>query len=342
MHSPSRLVLAGLLTVAAALPAFAQDATEADSDALADLKAENQKLRTENEQLKARVQHLEEQLTKLTLALTRAKTAPDAGDQPTTRPTERVDPDNPQAIIKTSMGTIRVELYEDAAPKTVANFLHLAEGTKEFTDTETGKKVTRPFYDGLTFHRVIDGFMIQGGCPKGDGTGSPGYTFADEINADALGLDKMPALNERGQPHPWLGIRSVQQLSQTIHMPLIRSMGITSQEQLQARQAEVTKRLMALTLKDAYANLGYKYDDSLPTSKHPLRGRLAMANSGPNTNGSQFFVLVGDAPWLTGRHTVFGRVIEGMDVADKISKVATGEKNKPTTPVKIVSIRKAP
>ena len=111
---------------------------------------------------------------------------------------------NPVAVITFKAGElegeIHVELWPEAAPKTVANFLSLAEGTKEFKDPKTGEMVKRPFYDGLSFHRVIKDFMIQGGCPLGNGMGSPGYQFEDEINAVGLGLDKLKALTG-GQPH---------------------------------------------------------------------------------------------------------------------------------------------
>jgi cyclophilin family peptidyl-prolyl cis-trans isomerase len=143
-----------------------------------------------------------------------------------------------RATFHTSEGQIELELAPEEAPKTVENFTRLAgEG----------------FYDGLTFHRVIPDFMIQGGDPKGDGTGGPGYTFDDESN------------------------------------------------QLRVE-----------------------------------RGAVAMANSGPNTNGSQFFIVTADAcPWLDGKHTVFGRVTEGQDVVDRISKVDRDDRDRPRTPVKM-------
>ncbi len=161
------------------------------------------------------------------------------------------------AVIETSMGTITCELYSDQAPETVANFIGLARGTKEWTDPRTKEKVTRPFYDGLTFHRVIPGFMIQGGCPLGNGTGDPGYKFKDEID---------------------------------------------------------------------------------PELKFDQVGRLAMANSGPNTNGSQFFITVAPTPHLDGRHTIFGQVVEGQDIADKIANVPRGSQDKPLEPVTINTI----
>src|ERR1700733_12866795 len=151
------------------------------------------------------------------------------------------------AIFETSQGNIVVRLLEKEAPNTVANFVGLAEGTKEFTNERTGKKEKRPFYDGLVFHRVIPDFMIQGGCPEGSGRGGPGYTFEDEFN------------DNKG-----------------------------------------------------------------------VRGALAMANAGPNTNGSQFFIVTaGAAPWLDGKHTVFGTVVDGMDVVDSIEGTATDGSDKP-------------
>jgi peptidyl-prolyl cis-trans isomerase A (cyclophilin A) len=155
------------------------------------------------------------------------------------------------AKFETNHGNFKVRLFSDKAPKTVDNFAGLAEGTKEWTDPKTGKKLKKPFYDGLTFHRVIDNFMIQGGDPVGNGTGGPGYRFEDEFNKE----------------------------------------------------------------------LRHK------------KGVLSMANAGPNTNGSQFFITVADTPWLDGRHTVFGEIVEGMDVIDKIAKVKKDSGDKPLEPV---------
>lgn len=152
-------------------------------------------------------------------------------------------------IIQTDKGNIKLELYATAAPKTVANFIGL---------------INKGFYNGLTFHRVVPGFVIQGGDPKGDGTGGPGYSFADEINPWSLGL---------------------------------------STDVIASYEAQ-----------------GYQYDKNLQSYKMDV-GALAMANSGPNTNGSQFFIVTETAqPHLDGKHTVFGRVIEGMDVVRKIQQ----------------------
>src|SRR3954449_11162471 len=162
------------------------------------------------------------------------------------------------ATFNTSEGTIVCRLFEKEAPKTVQNFIDLAEGKREWKHPSTGKKSSDRLYDGTIFHRVIPNFMVQGGDPAGTGFGGPGYQFEDET---------------KGSPH--------------------------------------------------------KFDKS---------GKLAMANAGPGTNGSQFFITVAPTPWLTGNHTIFGEVIEGQDVADKISKVKKGAQDRPVTPVVINSI----
>ncbi|HEY8456213.1 MAG TPA: peptidylprolyl isomerase [Actinopolymorphaceae bacterium] len=167
------------------------------------------------------------------------------------------------ATLRTSLGDIKVNLFPDHAPETVANFTGLAQGTREWTDPSTGEKTTRRFYDGLTFHRVIEGFMIQGGCPLGTGRGGPGYRFADEIHPD-LRFDR-----------PYL---------------------------------------------------------------------MAMANAGPNTNGSQFFITVAPQPHLNARHTIFGEVTDpaSQAVVDQISKVKTGPMDRPLTSVVIESVEIEP
>jgi peptidyl-prolyl cis-trans isomerase A (cyclophilin A) len=162
------------------------------------------------------------------------------------------------AILETSQGSIVCRLFEKEAPKTVANFIGLAEGTKAFSNPNTGASEKRAFFDGLTFHRVIPDFMIQGGCPLGTGTGGPGYRFADEFH---------------------------------------------------------------------------------PSLRHDRAGKLSMANAGPGTNGSQFFVTVAPTPWLDNRHTIFGEVVEGQDVADKISKVPRDSNDRPRTPVVLQHVR---
>lgn len=248
------------------------------------------------------------------------------------------DAPNPACVIRTSAGDIHVELLPRAAPKTVANFVGLAEGTKEFTDPATGKMVKRPFYDNLIFHRVIKNFMLQGGCPSGDGAGGPGYRFADEINATALGLHKMKVMQPGGKTHPCLGVRSQRDFNRLVMTPLYHKMGIRSQEDLSTKLPEVKRKMAELTLKECYENAGYRYDETLE-SYAPKRGMLAMANSGPNTNGSQFFINLIDTPWLTGKHTVFGKVIRGMDVVDTIGQAQVDARMKPSKDVRILSIR---
>lgn len=166
------------------------------------------------------------------------------------------------ATLHTNHGDIVINLFENHAPKTVQNFVGLATGTQEYADPETGEKKTGNFYDGLTFHRVIPGFMIQGGCPLGTGTGGPGYKFADEFHPDL----------DFGKPY-----------------------------------------------------------------------LLAMANAGPGTNGSQFFVTVEPQPHLTNRHTIFGEVADDSSraVVDAIAAVKTGRADRPNDPVVIESVEVA-
>jgi peptidyl-prolyl cis-trans isomerase A (cyclophilin A) len=162
------------------------------------------------------------------------------------------------AHFTTSEGSFTVRLFEDEAPATVANFVGLAEGTKEWTDPKSGQKVKRPYYNGLVFHRVIEGFMIQGGDPLGTGTGGPGYKFADEFS---------------------------------------------------------------------------------PKARHGKAGILSMANSGPNTNGGQFFITLAATPWLDNKHSVFGEVVDGLDVIKKIGSTPTSKPgDRPVKPITVQSV----
>jgi peptidyl-prolyl cis-trans isomerase A (cyclophilin A) len=156
------------------------------------------------------------------------------------------------AKFDTTEGPFTIRLYDKEAPNTVANFVGLAEGTKEWRDPATGQKKKAPYYDGIIFHRVIEGFMIQGGDPLGQGTGGPGFTFADEFH---------------------------------------------------------------------------------PQRRHDRAGILSMANAGPNTNGSQFFITLGPTPHLDNRHSVFGEVVSGLDVVKHIGSVPTGQQDRPIKPV---------
>lgn len=248
---------------------------------------------------------------------------------------------NPIVTMETNHGNVTIELLEKSAPETVKNFIGLAQGTKEFTDT-AGNKVKKPFYDGLIFHRVIDDFMIQGGCPLGTGSGKPGYKFKDEINADSLGLQKLKAYDETTGFHEYLRVYPPQRIQQTIAQPILKKLEIDTQEKLIAKQKEVEAQLKittaTITVKELYKMMGYQYDEKL-TSYPMKKGFLAMANSGPNSNGSQFYINLKDNHYLDGKHTVFGKVIAGMEVVEKIAKVEKGARDKPLEPVKIISIR---
>ncbi len=196
------------------------------------------------------------------------------GDEPAPKGKTEIDAKaNPRVTISTARGNIMVELFEDQAPNTTANFITLAE---------------KGFYDKKTFHRVIADFMVQGGCPQGTGMGGPGYKIADEIDADALGLDKL-----RCDRAPYFSSLQREGLS---------------------------RRYYKKPVKRWYQKKGYKYKKGLSGHKM-VRGVLAMANSGPNTNGSQFFIVTGKAcEWLDGKHTVFGKVVSGMQVVNAIQK----------------------
>ncbi|MBT3312164.1 MAG: peptidylprolyl isomerase [Desulfobacterales bacterium] len=246
---------------------------------------------------------------------------------------------NPVCRIKTSMGDITVELFIKDAPKTVENFISLAEGKKKFTDHKTNLEIKKHYYDNLIFHRVIKNFMIQGGCPKGDGSGDPGYKFEDEINASSLGLDKMPVLDPEKGPHPYLGIQSKEHFFSVVIRPIINKLGIKDEKEFKSRLDEIQKIITSITLKESYEYRGYVYNDKIK-SHHLDRGVLAMANAGPNTNGSQFFINLVNTKWLEGKHTVFGKVIKGMEIVDKIGDVPVlPERHKPEKNVKIISIR---
>jgi peptidyl-prolyl cis-trans isomerase A (cyclophilin A) len=161
------------------------------------------------------------------------------------------------ATLHTTAGDVQVRLLPDHAPKTVRNFVELAEGAREWTDPRTGQSSSAPLYDGTVLHRVISGFMIQGGDPLGTGTGGPGYKFADEF-------------------HPELGF---------------------------------TKPYL-----------------------------LAMANAGPGTNGSQFFITVAPTEWLTGKHTIFGEDTEGVEIIDQIAATPTDARDRPVQDIVVQSV----
>jgi peptidyl-prolyl cis-trans isomerase A (cyclophilin A) len=161
------------------------------------------------------------------------------------------------AHFETTEGRFTARLFADKAPKTVENFVGLAEGTREWTDPRSGATQKKPLYNGVVFHRVIDGFMIQGGDPLGTGTGGPGFRFGDEFH---------------------------------------------------------------------------------PSLRHDRAGILSMANAGPNTNGSQFFITLVPTPHLNDRHSVFGEIVQGLDVVQRIGRVKTDSRDRPVTPVVINAV----
>ncbi|MDZ4726654.1 MAG: peptidylprolyl isomerase [Leptospira sp.] len=231
-------------------------------------------------------------------------------------------PDKPAiyAIINSTAGDLVIELYADAAPKTVQNFIDLAQGEKEFQTDKGPEK--RPFYDGLKFHRVIKDFMAQGGCPRGDGTGGPGYKFDDEINGKSLGLDGIK-------------VKDAPQYQTQLQRIVFSEFNIQSKQDLEAKGQEVEAAYMEaleLPVLEVLHRVGYRFNEVI-TSKTPVRGSLAMANAGPNTNGSQFFINQIDNMHLTGIHTVFGQLITGFEVLDRII-----EKGNLQTTIKHISI----
>lgn len=230
------------------------------------------------------------------------------------------------ALIQTNKGNLVLELHDKEAPKTVQNFIDLAQGEKEFF-TEKGKE-KKPFYDGLTFHRVINDFMAQGGCPRGDGTGGPGYKFEDEINAKSLGLDKMK-------------IQEAQFYISQFQRMVIEELNIQTKEDFDKRKTELEEAFQKagnLSVMEVLHRIGYRYNESVQSHKAG-KGALAMANSGPNTNGSQFFINQVETPHLNGLHTVFGQLVGGEGVLDSI--IAGGNSNTIIQKVLILDKREA-
>ena len=238
---------------------------------------------------------------------------------------------NPLVLIRTSRGDIYLELFPEAAPRNVANFIALAQAQVPMFDVITGTTVTPNYYDGLSFHRVLPYTLIQSGAPRQPGAPVPEYQIDDEINATQLGLDQINVLDETGSANALLNLQDNEHFQQEILAPLYRQMRITSPEILETRQGAVLSALRELTLQRAYENQGYRYNDRLP-SRQPLRGSLAMAGSGPNTNQAEFFITTIDTPWLAGKSTIIGQVVEGMDIVDRInqSAVMRGSSTTPT------------
>ena len=227
--------------------------------------------------------------------------------------------------IETNYGNIELELFADIAPKTVSNFIGLAEGSKEWFDNKSNSKVKKPFYNGLIFHRVIKDFMIQGGCPEGTGTGGPGYSFEDEcyeegepiigkISDDNIGLDLFNQIIA-----PYLG--SNPNPDKEVVEIANKCVELQSVEPLKAKPIEYYLEKTG----NHYFNRKGKLKASVDF------GTICMANSGPNTNGSQFFIVTkkDGCDWLNGNHTVFGKVIKGMEVVQKIENLPKNQNDKP-------------
>jgi cyclophilin family peptidyl-prolyl cis-trans isomerase len=245
--------------------------------------------------------------------------------------------DNPLVLLQTNRGDMVLELFPGEAPATVAHFLGLADGSKAFIDQSTGLQVMRPFYEGLGFHRIVSGFIIQGGSPDGSPTGNPGIVIADEINALSLGLDRMMVLDAEGSPNPILGIRSEDDFRNRVLAPLYGDMKIADAETLRARSGQVRERLKALTVKELYEMEGYRYNQRV-RSRPPVAGSLGMANHGPGTTGSQFFITLSDTDWLTGRYNFFGRIRAGDNVLETIARTRVDDNNRPVEEITIFSV----
>ena len=233
------------------------------------------------------------------------------------------DSQNPLLLLSTSQGEIYVELFPAEAPNNVANFMALAAGEIEFISTESGVETSSwpHYFNGMRFHRVVPGFAIQAGSPFFHLLGAPAETFADEINADFLGLDREFALNPDGSFNSLLNISDQDDFKNKILLPLYRKMGIEDEKDLITRQYDILAQLQELTVKAAYQNQGYSYRSNRP-GRGISRGIMALANTGPDSNGPEFFISLAQADSLNGRYTVIGKVVEGLDVVDTIGKTA--------------------
>jgi cyclophilin family peptidyl-prolyl cis-trans isomerase len=231
------------------------------------------------------------------------------------------NPDNPLIQLDTARGDIFVELLPDEAPNNVRRILGLVRGELEIEDPVNGFSFQPRYYDGMRFHRVIPGFVIQTGAAVNHPLGDPGEPLADEINADSLGLDQQPVMHEDGSFNDLLGVANRQVFEEQVLAPLYADLAITSPQVLENRQYQVLDRLQSLTVKALYQLQGYRYQNSYQT--RPIqRGIVALANRGPNSNSGEFFIALDDEPTLTGKYTVIGQVVEGMAVADAIGNSA--------------------
>ncbi len=231
------------------------------------------------------------------------------------------DPNNPLLLITSSRGAIYLELFPNEAPDNVQRFIALASGEIEFFDTLTNRSYSPRYYDGMRFHRVVPGFLIQSGSPNYHPLGMPEETPADEINANALGLDREPVLAEDGSVNPLLAVKDQKDFAERVLVPLYQELGIDSLNELEDKQSDITSALQSLTIMRLYEYEGFSYQNQYPT-RGIARGSVALANDGPDRNGPEFFIALSDSEWLNGRYTVIGQVVEGMEIADDIGSTA--------------------
>lgn len=226
---------------------------------------------------------------------------------------------NPLIVIRSSQGDIYLELFPDAAPRNVERFLALANGQLSIPGIEDNSPQTPFYYDGMTFHRVISGTLIQAGAPERANRSRPTEQVPDEINARGLGLEQQRLLDPAGRPHPWMNIKDQQDFQNRVLVPLYRTMNISNAAELESLQQTVQQRLQQMNLMQAYENLGFRYSAGLP-SRRPVPGSLMMVNNGPNSNDGEFFITLEETPWLTGTNTVIGRVLTGLPIVSQISR----------------------
>lgn len=227
------------------------------------------------------------------------------------------DATNPLLLLSTSTGDIYIELLPAEAPNNVENFLALAHGEIEFVDPNSNARFQPRYFDGMQFHRVIPSFIVQAGSPFYNPLGAPDNLLPDEINADSLGLDRLPVMDEQGHFNPILNIGNEQEFHDVLLEPLFDQLGINSVAEMEERQFEVLEILQSWSVKDAYENQGYRYSEGNPT-RGITRGIVGLANAGPNQNGPEFFIALQDSPWLNGKHTVIGHVVEGIETVEAI------------------------
>jgi cyclophilin family peptidyl-prolyl cis-trans isomerase len=228
---------------------------------------------------------------------------------------------NPLLQISTSRGNVFVELYPEEAPENVGRFLDLAEGEIEFVDANTGTIFTPKYYDGMSFHRVIPGLLIQAGSPTYNALGAPTDLLNDEINANSLALNTKNIFLPDSTTNPILNITNSDQFAKQVLQPLYKSMGIETAEDLLGQEEKIATKLRSMTVKELYQLQGYTYSEA--NLSRPIElGVLALANTGPNSNGPEFFISMANSEHLSGKYTAIGSVIEGMGVVSDIGSQA--------------------